>query len=182
MSRLSIAISAEDHLQGNPAAECNLVEYGDYQCPYCGQAYPVVKRLQKHFGDSLLFVFRNFPLTELHPWAEGAAETAEFAGSRGKFWQMHDLLFEHQRNFGQALFLELTETIGLSSADLLSAVNEKTYRSHIRADFTGGVRSGVNGTPTFFINGQRHNGPFEFISLSRAIERTLGRYTPSPAE
>jgi protein-disulfide isomerase len=182
MSKLSIPISAEDHLQGNPAADCVLVEYGDYQCPYCGQAYPVVKRLQKHFGDSLLFVFRNFPLTELHPWAEAAAETAEFAGFHGKFWEMHDLLFENQRNFGQALFLELTESVCLPPADLLSAVNEKTYRPRVRADFAGGVRSGVNGTPSFFINGQRHNGSFEFSSLSSAIERTLGRHTPSLAE
>jgi protein-disulfide isomerase len=170
MSKLSIAVNADDHIQGDPAAECSLVEYGDYQCPYCGAAYPIVKSLQKHFGKRLSFVFRNFPLSQMHPWAEPAAEAAEFAGANGKFWEMHDLLFENQESLSNALFLELTEKLDLSISQLQTALASATYRSRVRADFAGGARSGVNGTPTFFINGRRYNGQSDFRSLSEAIE------------
>jgi protein-disulfide isomerase len=171
MSKLSIPVNADDHMQGDPAAECSLVEYGDYECPHCGAAYPIVKRLQKHFGKRLSFVFRNFPLAQMHPWAEPAAEVAEFAGALGKFWEMHDRLFENQESLGNALFLELADQLDLSPSQLQSAITERTYRPRVRADFAGGARSGVNGTPTFFINGRRHNGPFDFDSLSEAIEQ-----------
>ncbi|MFZ0317871.1 MAG: thioredoxin domain-containing protein [Candidatus Sulfotelmatobacter sp.] len=182
MSKLSIAVNGEDHLAGDPSAECSLVEYGDYQCPYCGEAYPIVKRIQKHFGERLLFVFRNFPLSQMHPWAEQAAEVAEFAGAKGKFWKMHDLLYENQESLGDALFLKLTETLELSPSQLETVTEEQTYRARVRADFAGGVRSGVNGTPTFFINGERHNGPLDFDSLRKAIERKLKLRTPSMRE
>ncbi|WP_058187569.1 DsbA family protein [Terracidiphilus gabretensis] len=173
MSKLSIEVNADDHIQGNSTAECSLVEYGDYECPHCGTAYPIVKRVQKHFGKRLSFVFRNFPLTQIHPWAEPAAEVAEFAGVHGKFWEMHDLLFENQENLGETLFLNLADKLDLSTAQLQTAKASQTYRSRVRADFSGGARSGVNGTPTFFINGRRHNGPFDFDSLSEAIELAL---------
>jgi protein-disulfide isomerase len=103
MTKLSIAVSAKDHQQGNPDAPCTLVEYGDYQCPSCGHAYPIVKRVQKHFGKRLLFVFRNFPLSQMHPYAEPAAETAEFASAHDKFWEMHDLLYENPDRLDDAL-------------------------------------------------------------------------------
>jgi protein-disulfide isomerase len=170
MSKLSIPLNADDHLEGNPEAECSLVEYGDYECPHCGAAYPMVKKLQKHFGKRLAFVFRNFPMAQMHPWAEPAAEVAEFAGAYGKFWEMHDLLFENQESLGSTLFLKLASELKLSTALLQAALVNATYRSRVRADFASGARSGVNGTPTFFINGRRHNGPLEFDSLSRAIE------------
>ena len=131
MSKLSIPVSADDHVQGDPAAACVLVEYGDYQCPSCGQAYPIVKRLQKHFGKRLAFVFRNFPLTQIHPWAEPAAEAAEFAAAHGKFWEMHDLLYENQQALGESLLLELSDTLDLSSSQLLTAVAEHTYQDRI---------------------------------------------------
>ncbi len=173
MSNLSIPVSAEDHVQGDLVSGCILVEYGDYECPSCGQAFPIVKRLQKHFGKRLAFVFRNFPLSQMHPWAEPAAEAAEFAADHGKFWEMHDLLYENQESLGDALFLELAETLELPASQLQAAVAEQKYRERVQADFAGGVRSGVNGTPTFFIDGQRHNGPFDFDSLSHAIDRAL---------
>jgi len=173
MSKLSIPVSADDHVQGDPAAPCVLVEYGDYQCPSCGQAYPIVKRLQKHFGKQLAFVFRNFPLTQIHPWAEPAAEAAEFAAAHGKFWEMHDLLYENQQALGESLLLELSDTVDLSSSQLLTAVAEHTYQDRINKDFRGGVRSGVNGTPTFFINGVRHDASYDFATLSAAIESVL---------
>ena len=170
MSTLKIPVGPEDHVQGSADAECTLVEYGDYECPHCAHADPIVKRLQRHLGKRLRFVFRNFPLSQLHPHAEAAAETAEFAAARGKFWEMHDLIFENQSSLSLALFEKLAQQLGLSSADLLDALNRKEYEARVRADFTGGVRSGVNGTPTFFVNGQRHNGPFEYEDLLAAIE------------
>lgn len=170
MSKLFVAVTENDHIQGDPAAEFNLVEYGDYQCPHCRMAYPIVTKLEKHYGKQLSFVFRNFPMSQMHPWAESAAEVAEFAGAHGKFWEMHDQLFENQQNLGNALFLELTEALDLSPTDLQTALAEQIYRARVRSDFAGGVRSGVNGTPTFFINGQRHDGTYDFESLSEAIQ------------
>jgi protein-disulfide isomerase len=173
MSKLTIAVNEKDHTLGDATAKCVLVEYGDYECPHCGAAHPVVKKLEKHFGKRMLFVFRNFPLSQMHPWAETAAETAEFAGANGKFWEMHDLLFENQASFGGGMFVELTDTLGLSSAQLKTALAEQKYQAHVQEDFLGGVRSGVNGTPTFFINGMRYNGAYDFESLSYAIEAAM---------
>jgi protein-disulfide isomerase len=173
MSSLKVAVNPTDHIQGHEHAGCTLVEYGDYECPHCGHAYPIVKLIQKHFGKRLRFVFRNFPLNESHPHAESAAESAEFAGAHGKFWEMHDLLFENQDRLSGDLYLELAQELQLAPADLQRALEERKYRARVRADFSGGVRSGVNGTPTFFINGQRHDGPFEYEDLMGAIEEAL---------
>ncbi len=173
MSALKVAVGPEDHVQGNADAPCTLVEYGDYECPHCAHAYKIVKRVQKHFADRVRFVYRNFPLSEMHPRAEPAAEAAEFAATQGKFWEMHDLLFENQDRLGGELFSELAENLKLDAAALLKAVEQKQFKSQVQADFTGGVRSGVNGTPTFFINGQRHDGSFEYSDLVSAIEATL---------
>jgi protein-disulfide isomerase len=173
VTRLSIPVNANDHLQGDREAPCTLVEYGDYQCPSCGAAYPIVKRVQMHFGDSLSFVFRNFPLTQMHPYAESAAETAEFAGAHGKFWQMHDLLFENQDRLDGQLLLELAQQLHFAPALLIEALESKKFEARVKADVSSGVRSGVNGTPTFFINGQRHDGPYGFDSLLAAIDSVL---------
>jgi protein-disulfide isomerase len=170
MTKLAVAVSAKDHRQGGKDAPCTLVEYGDYQCPSCGQSYPIVKRVQKHFGKRLSFVFRNFPLTQMHPYAEPAAETAEFAGSFDKFWEMHDLLYENQDRLDDDLPVALIQELQLAPAKLVEALKTKQFQPRVRADFTGGVRSGVNGTPTFFINGQRHDGSYDFKSLVEAIE------------
>ena len=169
MATLKAPVTAEDHIQGPDDADVTLVEYGDYECPYCGQAYPIVKQVQGHFGERLRFVFRNFPLSQMHPHAEAAAEVAEFAGARGKFWEMHDRLFENQDRLGEALFLDLGQELKLSATAMHQALQQKTFEARARADFTGGIRSGVNGTPTFFINGRRHNGSFEFDAMVSAI-------------
>ena len=174
MATLKTPITPEDHIQGQENAAATLVEYGDYECPYCGRAYPIVKRVQKHFGKGLRFVFRNFPLSEMHPQAESAAETAEFAGAHGKFWEMHDGLFENQERLGRPLYLELAQAMSLSAEQLQQALEEGKYQKRVRAHFITGVRSGVNGTPTFFINGKRHDGPFDFESLVLAIEQEPG--------
>jgi protein-disulfide isomerase len=173
MSILKNPVGGEDHIQGDANAEASLVEYGDYECPHCAIAHPIVKRVQRHFGKRLSFVFRNFPLTQIHFNAQAAAETAEFAGAQGKFWEMHDQLFENQDRLGDDLFAELATELNLDAAALQVALANGTYTARVRADFTGGVRSGVNGTPTFFINGQRHNGPADFDHLVKAIEAAI---------
>ena len=174
MSKLSVPVGDKDHRQGNPDAPCTLVEYGDYQCPSCGQAFPIVKRVQKHFGKRVLFVFRNFPLSQMHRFAESAAEAAEFAGAHGKFWEMHDLLYENQDRLGEdGLLEELVQQLHLAPESLQKTIESKEFQPRVRADFTGGVRSGVNGTPTFFINGERHDGSYDFASLVEAINQTI---------
>jgi protein-disulfide isomerase len=173
MTKLAVPVSDKDHRQGDPDARCTLVEYGDYQCPSCGRAYPIIKRIQKHFGKRLLFVFRNFPLSQMHPYAEPAAETAEFAGAHSKFWEMHDLLYENQDRLDDALLFELAEQLHLDLEALRQALASKEFEPRVREDFRGGVRSGVNGTPTFFINGQRHDGAYDYASLVEAIDGVL---------
>jgi protein-disulfide isomerase len=173
MASLTKSVTSDDHLEGDANAPVLLVEYGDYECPHCGHAHPIVKRVQKHFGKKLAFVFRNFPLKQIHPNAENAAEAAEFAGANGKFWPMHDRIFENQPELSATLLLELADALGLSGAGLGDALKDHSFAPRVREDFRSGVRSGVNGTPTFFINGQRHEGPFEFEDLVAAIDDKL---------
>jgi protein-disulfide isomerase len=171
MPALKVPVTSRDHIQGDEHAPVILVEYGDYECSHCGHAYPIVKQVQKHFGKRLAFVFRNFPLNEIHPHAQAAAETAEFAGVQDRFWEMHDAIFENQD--AQGLLLELAARIGLSAEDLGRALKAGEFTERVKEDFLGGVRSGVNGTPTFFINGRRHDGSFELANLVEAIEAEL---------
>jgi protein-disulfide isomerase len=173
MSTLKNPVTQADHVQGDIKAPVILVEYGDYQCPHCGHAYPIVKQVQKHFGGRLCFVFRNFPLKEVHAHAEAAAETAEFAAAQGRFWEMHDALFENQDDLELPELLELAQDLQLPAAGLEESLRDGTYASRVQHDFMGGVRSGVNGTPTFFINNHRHDGPFEFEDLVGAIDARI---------
>jgi protein-disulfide isomerase len=173
MAVLKVPARQNDHAWGEENAPVTLVEYGDYECPHCGRANPIVKNLCQHFGSQLRLVYRHFPLTQIHPFAEGAAETAEFAGTHGKFWQMHDLLFESQSRFSVPLFFELAKLLKLSTSALRATLEKGEYTPKVREDFLGGIRSGVNGTPTFFINGHRHNGLFEFDDLAGAIQTAL---------
>ncbi|HEY5802082.1 MAG TPA: thioredoxin domain-containing protein [Lysobacter sp.] len=161
MSTLKNPVGPDDHVQGNADAAVTLVEYGDYQCPYCGEAYPLVKQLQEAFASDLRFVFRNFPIAQLHPNAASAAATAEFAASKGRFWEAHDALYEHQEELGAPLYVELVSRLGLDPAELRDAIQADAFDEKIRGDFNGGVRSGVNGTPSFFINSTRFDGPIE---------------------
>jgi len=174
VSNLKNPVTPTDHSQGPEDAPATLVEYGDYQCPHCGHAHSIVKRVQKHFGKQVRFVFRNFPLSQIHPEAEGAAETAEFAAAHGKFWEMHDLLFENQEQLSDSLFLQLAKKLKLPIDAMESAIESGEFATRVGSDFSGGVRSGVNGTPTFFINGRRHDGPFEYPDLVAAIEEAIG--------
>jgi len=172
MSHLTPPLGAHDHTQGPPGARVTLVEYGDFQCPYCGAAYPVVKAIQKAMGSKLLFAYRNFPLTRIHPHAEHAAEIAEAAGERGKFWGMHDLLFEHQDALEDDELIAYARMLGIDPKWAAQALTEGRYESRVRADFASGVRSGVNGTPTFFINGVRYEGGADTL-LDALMEATI---------
>ena len=174
MPILKVPVTDADHSEGGDAkAPVTLVEYGDYECPACGEAYPIVKAVQKHFGRRLRFVFRNFPLTQIHPEAESAAETAEFAAGHGRFWQMHDALYENQDQLGPQLYLALAERLGLSGTALSQALADGAGREKVRDDFRGGLSSGVNGTTTFYINGRRHDGSFDAADLIAAIDAQL---------
>ena len=159
-ARLQPGVGPEDHVQGPQDAPITLVEYGDFECSYCGQAYPIVKALQQRLGAHLRFAFRHFPLTEAHPHAEHAAEAAEAAGAHGRFWAMHDALYEHQQRLDDAALAAYAVAIGLDGGQLLEALDDGTFAPLVREDFMSGVRSGVNGTPAFFINGARWDGPW----------------------
>jgi protein-disulfide isomerase len=158
MPHLIVPVSEEDHIRGPDDAPVTLVEYGDYECPHCGRAYPIVKELERRLGLRLRFVFRNFPLTESHPHAAHAAEAAEAAGARDRFWEMHDMLFEHQEALDDGYLARYASELGIDGASVLRDVADGVYEGRVRADFMGGVRSGVNGTPTFFIGGERFDG------------------------
>ncbi|CAH1658769.1 MULTISPECIES: DsbA family protein [unclassified Chelatococcus] len=172
MSRLTVPVSVEDHIQGPRDAPVTLLEYGDYECPYCGEAYPVIKAAQEALGDQLRFVFRNFPITEAHPHAGRAAEFAEAAATAGRFWEAHDLLYEHQDALEDLDLIAYGETVGLDRSAVLKAFDGR-YDGKIRQDFMGGLRSGVNGTPTLFINGERYDGQRDVASLVAALERAV---------
>jgi len=173
---LDLPVGKRDHAQGPAGAPVTLVEYGDYECPHCGRAYPIVKQVQQRMGKRLRFVFRNFPLRESHPNAEHAAEAAEAAGAQGKFWEMHDILFHNQDALEDEDLIMYAARIGIDFQRVSQELAAGIYTRKVRDDFRGGVRSGVNGTPTFFINGSRFDGnwtdPNEFIqALSEAASQ-----------
>jgi protein-disulfide isomerase len=170
-AKLAVPVSEErNHIRGPRSAPVTLVEYGDYECPYCGKAYYVLKELEQRAGNLLRFVFRNFPLTTVHPHAERAAEAAEAAGAQDKFWEMHDLLFENQRALEDEDLMGYAAQAGLDITRFIRDMREVRHLNRMREDFLSGARSGVNGTPTFFINGFRHDGPWDLASLMIAIE------------
>ena len=166
-------ITPRDHVQGPADAPVTLLEYGDYQCPYCGAAHPIVKALQRQLSESLRFAFRHFPLTTVHEYAEQAAEAAEAAGAQGKFWEMHDTLFENQPALDYDSLLGYAEELGLDVERFATGLENGVYAPRVREDFLSGVYSGVNGTPTFFINGVRHEGSFDFETMLEAIQARM---------
>ncbi|HET9496692.1 MAG TPA: thioredoxin domain-containing protein [Chloroflexia bacterium] len=169
-AELTIPVSESDHSMGPHDAPVTLVQYGDFECPYCGAAYPVIKDVQRRMGDRLRFVFRNFPITTTHPHALRAAEAAEAAAAQGKFWEMHDMLYEHQDTLDDAHLRMFAEQIGLDVARFDREMSAGRYEDQVREDFMGGVRSGVGGTPTFYINGVRFDGNWAGENLLRAVE------------
>jgi protein-disulfide isomerase len=176
---LKTPVGSDDHAQGPADAPVTLVEYGDYQCPYCGQAYPIVKAIQTRFGSRLRFVFRNMPLKNAHPQAELAAEAAEAAALQGKFWQMHDLLYEHQGELGAEFVVKAATRLHLDVGAFEKAIETGQVRPRVEHDFMDGVHSGVNGTPTFFINGTRFDDSWDPETLGAAIERAITGGAPA---
>ncbi|HEY1979588.1 MAG TPA: thioredoxin domain-containing protein [Xanthobacteraceae bacterium] len=173
MGTLRVPVTQHDHIKGPMNAPATLVEYGDYECPGCGAAHPIVNRVLEHFGSRLRFVFRHFPLTLVHPNAESAAESAEFAGAYRLFWEMHDGIYENQDRLNPPLLFALARALGLSEEELSDALVSEKYAAKIKSDFLSGVRSGVNGTPSFFINGHQHQGSFALNDLVLAIDVRL---------
>lgn len=167
--RLVVPVTGDDHSMGPESAPVTLVEYGDFQCPYCGRAYPIVQQLMAERADTVRLVFRNFPLTDLHPMAEVAAEFAEAAGAREQFWPAHDWLYEHQRDIEPVRLASLGNDLDPSGGIAKDLANG-AFDNEIRQDFIGGIRSGVNGTPSFFINGVRHDGGYTLPELLDAVD------------
>lgn len=168
---LTPPVSKRDHTIGPADAPIVMVEYGDFECPFCGEAEPVLKALRRALPDTLLFAFRHFPLAEAHPHALHAAEAAEAAGVQGKFWQMHDVLFENQDALEDDNLLEYAVALGCDADRFVRDMAENRYAERVQEDFLSGVRSGVNGTPSLFINGLRYDGPRDLDSLLAAIEQ-----------
>jgi len=174
---LTPPVSERDHAEGSKDAPVTLVEYGDYECPFCGRAYPLVKRIQREMGKELQFVFRNFPLREAHPHALHAALAAEAVGAHGEreFWRMHDTIYEHQDALEDADLMAYGEACDVAPTEIERAFEGGEITARVRADFRGGIRSGVNGTPTFFINGERYDGDWtEFAAFLASLRAAAG--------
>jgi protein-disulfide isomerase len=169
---LTVPVSDRDHIEGPAEAAVTLLEYGDYECPYCGAAYPIIKEVQARMGERLRFVFRNFPISTSHPHAEQAAEAAEAAAAQGTFWPMHDLLYENQKHLRDEDLLAYAERLELDLERFERELAEHVHAERVREDFMSGVRSGVNGTPSFYIDGVRHDDSYETETLLAALERS----------
>lgn len=175
---LTPPVGDRDHVLGPAEAPVTLVEYGDYECPYCGMAYPMVVSILERMGDSIRFAYRHFPLTQLHPHAQHAAEMAEAADTKGKFWPMHAMLYTNQHALEDEDLISYVAQLGIHPDWAAHSLETHTLAPRVREDFMSGVRSGVNGTPTFFINGVRHDGPWDEPTLLEALQSaamTAGR-------
>jgi protein-disulfide isomerase len=172
-SQLAVRVGPDDHSRGPDDATITLVEYGDYQCPYCGQAYPIVEELLRTLGSHLRLVFRNLPLVDVHAHAQAAAELAEAAGMQGKFWEMHDELFENQDDLSDKALARYATTLGLDTDRVARDLAAGDPRARVEADFEGAIRSGANGTPTFFVNGARYDGSWQFEPFERHLRSLL---------
>ena len=172
-TQLKPAVSGKDHIQGNKNASLELVEYGDYQCGHCGHAYPIIKAVQQKMGNNLKFVFRNFPLTEPHPDAFKAAVAAEAAALQNKFWEMHDIIYENQEKLDWESLNSYAKKIGLDANRFQDDIKKDTVTSKVEGDFESGVRSGVNGTPSFFINGEKYDGDWEEYELLQYLKSRI---------
>lgn len=166
-----LPLRKDDHIRGGSDPEITLVEYGDYECPGCGEAYYVIGRIESEMGDALRFVFRQFPYSRIHPHAELAAQAAEAAGEQGRFWEMHDLLFQNQQALEFHDLIGYGGRLSLDVHEFKEDLKTEKYLARVREDFRSGVQNGVFGTPTIFINGVRHNDACDYDTLMAAIER-----------
>lgn len=178
MSKLTPHVGPADHVVGPPDAPVTLVEYGDFECPYCGRAHFVLREVMRRLDGDVRFVFRHFPLAELHPHALMAAEAAEAAGAQGKFWPMHDMLFENQDALELADLLGYAEDLELDTERFAIDLETHAHLDKVKRDFQSGVRSGVNGTPTFFIDGVHHDGSWDADTLTAALREAIRAKQP----
>jgi formate-nitrite transporter family protein len=170
MPHLTIPVDEKDHREGPDEAPVTLVEYGDFECPTCKEAYPVVKQIKQELGDQVRIVYRHYPLSNIHPHARQAAAAAEAAAVQGKFWEYHDALFTHQDNLEDTHLVEYARTLGLNVEQFERELSGHVYDNEVWEDFMSGTRSGVNGTPTFFIDGERYDDPWGGGNLLHALE------------
>ncbi|WP_328344018.1 DsbA family protein [Micromonospora sp. NBC_00421] len=171
-ARLRVPVTEIDHIRGPADAPVTIVQYGDFQCPFCGAAYLNLVELLRQRRDTVRLVYRHFPITNLHPYAEQAAEVAEAAGHRGRFWEMHDWLYEHQDQLDPVHLSLGVEQVGLPPDEIGTEIDRHAYGDRVRHDFTGGIRSGVNGTPTLFVDDHRHEAGFDLPTLLTAVDTT----------
>jgi protein-disulfide isomerase len=168
---LAVPVGPDDWADGPADAPVTFVEYGDFECPHCGAMEPVLRELRRRAGPAMRFVFRHFPLTSSHPHAEIAAEASEAAGAQGAFWPMHDTLLANQQALAAPDLVGYAAELGLNAEAVAAELESRVYEPQVREDFMSGVRSGVGGTPTFFINGVRYDGNYDLDALSRAVQK-----------
>ena len=173
MTQLRTNVNDTDHIFGNENAPLEMVEYGDYECPHCGRAYPIVKDITRQLGSNLKFVFRNFPLSNVHPHAVSAAVATEAADLQGKFWEMHDIIFENQKTLEVEHLFLFAHKIDLDLERFKTDIQDPALTDKVEKDFYGGLRSGVNRTPTFFINGQKYDGDWSGDLLLQHLRTVL---------
>lgn len=172
-SELAEPVTRRDHVRGPRNAAVTLVEYGDFECPYCGQAHAILRAVEQEMGNHIRLVFRHFPLTNIHPYAEHASEAAEAAGTQGHFWEMHDLLFENQDALADEDLVRYGAELLLDVRRVADEIVSGAYAERIREDIMTGMRSGVEGTPTFFINGARYVGELDIYAMLEALQAEL---------
>ncbi|WFE41682.1 DsbA family protein [Micromonospora sp. WMMD998] len=173
-ARLRVPVTERDHVRGPSDAPVTIVEYGDFQCRYCGAAYPNLAEVLRQRADTVRLAYRHFPITNVHPHAENAAETAEAAGARGRFWEMHDWLYEHQDQLDPVHLSLGVEQVGLPLDEVNAEVARQAHADRVRQDFVGGIRSGVTGTPSLFVNDVRHDGGYELAELLAVVDSAAG--------
>jgi NhaA family Na+:H+ antiporter len=170
LSELTPPLSAEDHVDGPNGAELELVMYGDFQCPYCAAAYPIVRRIRDRLAGRLLFGFRHFPLRDIHLDAQRAAEASEAAAAQGAFWPMHNRIYESRGALGRGDLIGHASDLGLDPERVASELDSSTHAARVQRDVDSGLASGVAGTPGFFVGGRLHLGSFDASSLIAALE------------
>lgn len=170
---LAEPISPQDHSLGPVEAAVTIVEYGDYECPDCLNAVPIIEQVMRELGDQVRFVFRHFPQNSVHPHASAAAEAAETAAEQGKFWEMHRALFGRQKELAEVDYAHLALTLGLELYSFENSQNVEKHRKRVAADYESGLRSGVHKTPTLFINGRQYDGRMEARAIVAAAKATV---------
>lgn len=179
-------IQANDHLKGNKEAKVIFIEYSDFQCPACAAYYPIIKEIVKIYQDKVLFVYRHFPLRQIHPNAQPAAQAAVAAGLQNKFWEMHDLIFERQKNWSEVknpkdLFIQYAQELALDIEKFKLDLDSKEVKDKVNADYNSAISLRLNGTPTFFLNGQKLDLPLPLEKLKKLIDEKLQQFEPSPS-